>query len=221
MPIPMPIDGPLHICDDCGELSDPSLLDEVARTLTCRSCGASVPYRLSPPLLFLTGPSGAGKTTVYRHLSGHVAEAVLIDQDLLWGVDPTFDDPSTEYRRFRTLVFAMGLRIARNGRPVVIEGTTLPKQYESLPARPLVSSTAYLALVCDDDELVARLQARPAWRRSSTPEFIEGMLRLNRAYKAEGRTWSPPVELLDTTGRTVEETAADVHAWIRRSIAAT
>jgi adenylylsulfate kinase-like enzyme len=37
-----------------------------------------------PPLLFLTGASGAGKTTLYHHLPVRGHEAILIDGDLLW-----------------------------------------------------------------------------------------------------------------------------------------
>lgn len=49
-------------------------------------CGAATPFELLPPLLFLTGASGAGKTTLYRALVGNVPEALLIDADILWSV---------------------------------------------------------------------------------------------------------------------------------------
>ena len=208
--------GPHHICPACGEISDPSILDAEAHTMSCTACGHAHRYEPLPPILFLTGPSGAGKSTVYRHLLGRTPEAMLIDQDLLWGMNPAFDDPATDYQAFRTLVLAMGMRMAANGRPVMIEGTSVPAQYERLPARPLVSSTAYLGLVCDDDVLERRLAARPAWRHFDD-DRIAGMVAMNRALKADAATWDPPVELLDTTGRTVDETAAAVHEWIRRS----
>lgn len=206
--------GPHHICPACGEISDPSLLDVEEQTLTCVSCGHAHRFTPLPPLLFLTGPSGAGKTAVYQHLLGQTPEAVLVDHDLLWGVNPDFDDPATEYRAFRTLVFAMGMRIAANGTPVMIEGTTVPWQYENLPSRVLVFNTSYLALVCDDEVLESRLRARPAWR-GFNDDRIHGMVEMNQALKKQAADWSPPVQLLDTTGRTVRETAAAVHDWIR------
>lgn len=53
---------------------------------------------ISSPLLFLTGASGAGKTTLYRQLVGRVREAILIDGDLLWWVNPAHDDPGSWIR---------------------------------------------------------------------------------------------------------------------------
>lgn len=204
-----------HICDECGEFADTAAVDPEARTIECASCGHLAVYELLPPMLFLTGPSGAGKTTVYRHLLSRTPEALLIDHDLLWGANPAHDDPETEYRRFRDLVLAMGMRLAANGTPVVIEGTTVPSQNERLPARCLVSHTAYLALVCDDAVLADRLRQRPKWRGWDEAR-IETMIEMNRALKSEGASWSPPVELLDTTNRSVEETAYEVRRWIRR-----
>lgn len=171
------------------------------------------------PILFLTGPSGAGKSAVYQHLLGRTPEAILIDQDLLWGTNPAFDDQASEYREFRSVVFGLALRIAANRTPVVVEGTVVPKDYERLPSRPLVSSTAYLALVCEDDVLAERLRARPAWR-GWDDDRIGVMVEMNRAIKTYAASWRPPVELVDTTGRTVAETAGEVHAWIRREAAA-
>lgn len=210
--------GPHHICPRCGEISDPSRIDVDDRVLECVHCGHRDSYRPLPPLFFLTGPSGGGKTSVHRHLLGRVQEAVLIDADLLWGLDPSHDDPDSGYSAFRGLVFALGMRLASNGRPVLIEGTTVPWEYERLPARPLVSRTAYLALVCDDDVLVERLRSRPSWRKSSREDEIAGMVRMNQAFKAESMSWDPPVALLDTSNQTIPETAAAVHEWLRDQI---
>lgn len=195
------------------------MLDAHAQTIECVSCGHAHPYELLPPILFLTGPSGAGKSAVYEHLLGRTPEAILIDQDLLWGMNPAFDDPASGYREFRSLVFGLALRIAANATPVVVDGTVVPKDYERLPSRPLVSSTAYLALVCEDDVLAERLRARPTWRGWDA-DRVAVMVEMNRAIKQYAADWEPPVELVDTTGRTIAETAGEVHNWIRRETSA-
>ncbi len=130
--------------------------------LACDLCGARTPFEPLPPLLFLTGASGAGKTTLTRALTGTVTEAILIDADLLWGVNPAHDDPASGYRQFRGLTLHLAERIARNGHPVVIEGTCIPEQYESLGERWYFTRTAYLAVTCAEDELRRRLARRPA-----------------------------------------------------------
>ena len=40
---------------------------------------------------------------------------------------------------------------------------------------------------------------------------------MNQALKTEAGQWSPPVELVSTSGCDVDESAAAVHDWIRRA----
>lgn len=162
------------------------------------------------PLLYLTGASGAGKTTTYGALVGRVPEVVMFDHDVVWGV-ADFDEPDTQYRRFYRLVLAIAERMARNGRPVVVEGTTIPDNLRRCPEHDLFSRVGYLALVCDDAELERRLRARPRWRDST--RNIEGMLALNQWYKDHAAD-EPDLDLLDTTGVDPADTAAAVRAWI-------
>lgn len=189
-------------------------MDPAERTLRCDLCGGSSPISALPPLLFLTGASGSGKTTLYEALVGKVSEAVLIDADLLWSVNPTHDDPATGYRSFRGLLLHLAERLAKNGKPVVIEGSCMPEQYEALGERWYFSKTAYVATVCSDNELEERLRARPAWRDSVSS--LDTMLAYNRHLREFGPTTSPRIDLIDTTGRTIEDCAHELHFWIRR-----
>jgi chloramphenicol 3-O-phosphotransferase len=186
------------------------------RILVCDLCGAATPIDPLPPVLFITGASGAGKTTLYEALVGKVDEAILIDADLLWGVDPSHNDQESGYRQFRGLILHLAERLAKNGKAVVVEGSCMPDQYESLGERWYFSNTAYIGIVCSDDELERRLLARPAWRNSVGN--LQGMLAFNRHITEVGPTSSPPITLLDTTSRTVDDCAAELHAWIRRQL---
>ncbi|MHB1924857.1 MAG: AAA family ATPase [Acidimicrobiales bacterium] len=203
-----------RICPACEWPTTAAEVDPIRSLLVCDRCGAQTPFQLLPPLLFLTGASGAGKTTLYRHLLGRVREAILIDQDLLWSVNPAHNDPASGYRSFRGLILHLAERLAANGLPVLVEGTCVPDQYESLGERWYFSKTAYLAVVCEPDILRQRLAARPGWQREGVD--VETMVRLNEDYRH--RSFHPPMELLDTTDRSVVDCAQELHVWIRRQI---
>jgi hypothetical protein len=207
-----------RICPACGEPTTGAFVDPEEGTLRCDLCGRSSPISPLPPLLFLTGASGSGKTTLYEDLVGNVSEALLIDADLLWGVNPNHDLPATGYRDFRGLLLHLAERLARNGQPVLIEGSCMPEQYEALGERWYFSKTAYIATVCSDDELEQRLRARPAWRGSVAS--LDAMLAYNRHLRELGPTTSPPIDLIDTTDRAIEDCARELHSWIRRQLQA-
>jgi chloramphenicol 3-O-phosphotransferase len=204
------------ICPACDTPTEGARVEPGEHALACDVCGARTPFEPLPPVLFLTGASGAGKTTLARALTGVVTEAILIDADLLWSVSPAHDDPASGYRQFRGLTLHLAERIARNGHPVVIEGTCIPEQYESLGERWYFARTAYLAVTCAEDELRRRLARRPHWRQE--PARLEPLMILNERFRTEPASFSPPVQVLDTTGRTVAECAAETHAWIRKNL---
>jgi hypothetical protein len=204
----------LNICTACGEWSDDVVADEPV--LVCPACGHRRRFaRL--PLLALTGPSGAGKSAVGTILAGRLRQCVVLEQDLLWLPDQL--DPADGYRQFRRLWLRLVAALHQNGRPVLLCGTVVPGQLEVCPERRLVGEIGYPALVCNDVELESRLRARPAWR-SWTAEEAARMLTFNRWVKRNAATTTPPMQLLDTTGRSVEDTAAGVRAWALRQVAA-
>ena len=83
--------------------------------------------------------------------------------------------------------------------------------------RRLVGDIHYLALVCDDAELAARLRSRPPWR-GWTDDKVARMLAFNQWVKRNAATTTPPMELLDTSGHSVQDSAASVRAWVQRHL---
>jgi energy-coupling factor transporter ATP-binding protein EcfA2 len=199
----------LNVCPACGEWSDDFVVAQEA-VLACPACGQRWPFaRL--PLFALTGPSGAGKSAVAAILAGRLQQSVVLEQDLLWLPDQL--NPADDYRQFRRLWLRLVAALHQNGRPVLLCGTVVPGQLEACPERRLVGEIHYLGLVCGDAELEARLRARPAWR-AWTDEKVARMLAFNQWVKDNAATTTPPMQLLDTTGHSVQDSAACVQAWV-------
>ena len=207
----------LQICVGCGHRFDTPVVAPDEPVLICTVCAHRQPFRRLP-LFALTGPSGAGKSTVGRLLTGPLdGAAVVVEQDVLWTAG--LQDPTDDFRRFRSTWLRMAAMIHQSGRPVVLVGTVAPVQFERCPERAYFSDIHYLALVCAPDVLRARLLARPAWR-GWTEERVTETVEFDEWLRRNASTLRPPVELIDTTTLPLEDTVAAVAAWALRGCAA-
>jgi hypothetical protein len=202
-----------NICRRCGQYHADKEIDPSGPYAVCPECGERHPFR-QLPLMLICGPSGGGKSAVLRILLGKVESAVLLEGDLLWR--PEFNRPDDNYRDF----FETWLRLARNinqsGRPAVLfNAGAIPPNVEPCVERRYFSETHYLALVCDDAVLEARLKARPAWRASGDREFIEAQIEFNQWLKANAAKTEPAIDLLDTTTVGEMATAGRAARWLR------
>ena len=201
-----------NVCPRCGQYADDKTIDPAGPYAICPHCGHAHPF-LRLPLFVLTGASGTGKTTVCLELPRALPECVCLEADILWR--PEFDTPHDGYYTHRNLWLRLCKNIGQGGRPVFLCGSSIPKQYEACAERRYFSAIHHLALVRDDDELLLRLQARPAWRRCQNPEFIEAMLAFNRWFTDHANDTKSPMTLLDTTHTSVENVIARVARWVR------
>jgi broad-specificity NMP kinase len=207
----------LKICMRCGVRMDVPVVPADEAVVVCQECGHRQPF-LRLPMFALTGPSGTGKSTIGRMLTAELRDQVVVlEQDVLWTAG--LRDPYNDFQLFRATWLRMVGMIHQSGRPVLLCGTVVPVQFEECPERVLVGDIRYLALTCDRDVMRERLRARPAWREWDEPRINE-MLEFNDWVRREAATMKPPMSLLDTTHRAVEDTAREVAVWVREGLTA-
>jgi predicted kinase len=202
----------MNDCYKCGHYDAAKEIDPTGPYAICPACGYRHPFRRLP-LLILCGASGSGKSTVAHHLPRMTQQAVVLDSDILWSA--AFDQPETNYRDFYETWLRLAKNIAQAGKPaLLVSAGGIPENIEPCVERRYFSTIHYLALVCDDAALAARLRQRPAWRQNSNSPFIATQIEFNRWFKNHAEEQTPPITLLDTTEVTVEQTAVRVVAWI-------
>lgn len=203
-----------NTCPKCGEYTVEKTIDPSGPYAICPHCQHAHPF-LQQPLFIITGPSGAGKTTVCLDLVTRLRECVVMESDILWGLVGSAEN---DYQDYRNTWLRLAKNIGQAGRPVVLCGTALPAQFEDAPERRYFSTLYYLAIVCDDDLLQARLKSRPQWRASGSDDMVERMLRFNHWLKKHASTSHPAITLCNSSHRSSQETSNEVIQWIRAQL---
>lgn len=205
------------ICPRCGEWTERPRVEEIgdpARALAhCAVCGAAIPFDRFP-LWFVTGSSGAGKTTLGPLLRPLLPGWVVFEGEAIgfW----RFGDEHG-YGALYEQWLKVAREVAANGPPVLMLAMALPEQLATCPSRRHFHTLRMLGLVCDRETQAARLRARPAWRRSSDPAFIADQCAYSRRLAELASLPDPPLALLDTTTGTPEGTARAVARWAGRA----
>lgn len=208
-----------NVCPGCGEYSDDKqiITKDGGTFAACEKCNYQHPFKRLP-LLVITGASGTGKTTVALRLPTVLTDCVIMESDILW--QDVFNKPEEDFKTYRNLWLRVAKNIAQSDRPVVLIGSSTPGQFEKCAESRYFSKIHYLALVCNETELIKRLKARPSWRNSGTEETVKNMVKFNQWLIENAAKTRPAVTLLDTCNQTVDETIADTKSWIERSLQA-
>jgi hypothetical protein len=207
-----------NVCPRCGEYRPDKVIDPEGPFAVCPVCGYRHPFR-QMSLLLIGGPSAAGKTAVLLALAARPTPAVLLDGDILWA--PRFNQPETRYRDYFELWLCMAKNIGQSGRPAALFGAgfAVPENIEPCVQRRYFSAVHYLALVCREDVLEARLRTRPAWRNAAEAEFIAHQMEFNRWLTVDSPNLEPRVALVDTTSAPLAATVEAVANWIAEHVA--
>jgi broad-specificity NMP kinase len=206
-----------NVCPGCGEYSDDKqvITRDGGAFAVCEKCNYQHPFRMLP-LLVITGASGTGKTTVALRLPSIVTDCVCMESDILW--HDAFNKPEEDYKTYRNLWLRVAKNISQCNRPVALIGSSTPGQFEKCPESRYFSKICYLALVCEEAELVKRLKARPSWRDSGSEEVLKNMINFNQWLIENAAKSRPTMSLLDTSNLTVDETVTATKSWIERSL---
>ena len=204
-----------NVCPNCGEYKPEKIVDSEGPYAVCPVCNYRHKF-LRLPLFVLTGASGVGKTTTCLALTAKTNDLVVMESDILWS--DQFNQPERNYRNYREMWLRVCKNISQAGKPVILIGVGEPTQFELCVERRYFSKIYYLALVCNDDVLVSHLKNRPAWRATSGDEFIQRQVTFNHWLKDNAPKSQPPMDLLDTSELTPEQTAEDVLRWVSRCL---
>ena len=204
-----------NVCPGCGEYSVKKAVDPEGPFAVCGRCGHRQPF-LRLPLFVVTGASGAGKSAVALALPALLPECVVLETDVLWGAVPASGDDGL--RSYWETWLRLAKNIHQGGRSVVLCGTVLPEQLEMCAERRYIGDIHFLALVCAEEQLRARLLARPPWRGSHERASIERMIGFNRWLIQRDPGPSAACDLLRTGDCTPPETTERVARWVRHRL---
>lgn len=198
-----------NVCPQCAsyQIDKEIIRNETQSFAVCRDCQYEHSF-LQQPLYCITGASGAGKSTICYVLTKRLQNFVVLEKDILWA--DVFNDPTMN---FNEIWMRMAKNIGQSGKPVVLCGTTLPQHLDNSIEKRYFSTIRFLALVCDDDVLAERLRQRPAWR-GFNDESIAEHVSFNQWIKENYSTRNLPMDLLDTSHRSVEDCAEEVERWV-------
>ncbi|MFB6136057.1 MAG: hypothetical protein ABEJ04_04800 [Halobacteriaceae archaeon] len=199
-----------HRCPACGaDREDAGVrVDPDGPALVCGGCDHEQSF-VMPTLRIVTGAAGAGKSTVMRELAGDV-DATLFEDEQLW--HEAFE--SEPEAAFDDYVLRVLRDAAQSGPPPVLftTGMGVPGNVEDLSNRRFFGESHYLALVCSTAEQAARLRGRAGWEGEDEWADVETQTEFGDWFRENATELG--IDLLDTTDASVEETVADVRAWL-------
>lgn len=205
----------LNVCPHCGDyqVEREIIVDaEPDRGIAiCGACGARLPFTRRP-LFVVTGASGTGKTATCLQLMTLQSGFLSLESDILWGAIDVSEEAGVE--RYWNAWLRMVKNINQGPQSVILFGTLVPETLERQPERRYIGETHYLSLVADPEVQEHRLRARPAWRKSDAPDFIDEHVRFNRWLIDHATSGKPQWDVLDTTSGTATGTADEVLAWV-------
>ncbi len=161
-------------------------------------------------LFIVSGASGVGKSTTCDILFKNEKNYIVLEGDLLW--NEIYNTPADDYSEYRTLWMNVAASVSQIGLPVVLCGCAIPKQYEPKNERKLFSDIHYIAIVCSEDSLVAKMKNG---RNIHDEKWLKSSIDFNNWLSENAKKTSPEIFLVDNTDLTPEQTAEHIDRHIQ------
>ena len=163
-----------------------------------------------PPVFFVSGAFGTGKTTLAPLVAMRLRECFVMDVD--WLLKPLSRLSSRELHidsgpegALQDVWVAVAGIAAVGGRSTVIFSPCEPRELEGIPSLKYVGESHWLLLDCADDIIRARLSERRRWLANWTDESVVDAARMRGL----------GLPMLRTDLEPPEETADRIVAWVR------
>lgn len=168
----------------------------------------------TPFLLILTGPPGAGKTTVATLVAEHFTPSVVIEADALWAhvvrgfVEPWEEESVEQNRALVRASLAAAARLTGSGYATVLSGHVGPWFMDLVgnELAPLRTSVAYMVLRPSLEDCLARCLQRQSESRHAGALRDETVIR--QLYRSYSNLEGFERHVIDTGGLRADETAS-------------
>jgi hypothetical protein len=164
-------------------------------------------------LFIITGASGVGKSSACEVLFQKEADYIVMESDLLWS--DQYNTPDDGYLAYRELWMRLCANISQIGMPVVLCGCATPDQFEACQMRESFTEIIYIAVVADPDELTRRMSEG---RMITDENWVRSSCEFNQWLIDHANDTSPHMMLVNSTGKTVPEVAAEIDMLIHKNM---
>tara|TARA_Y100000294_G_C8377760_1_gene265422 strand:- start:38 stop:538 length:501 start_codon:yes stop_codon:yes gene_type:complete len=162
---------------------------------------------MKPSLFFITGTSGAGKTTLVDHLKRSLSKAEVHDFDE--GGVP--NDADETWRKQRTNEWLEKAKLYhQKGKSTIICGVTVPDEIKNSPAYDPSLNVHYALIHITETEIRKRLNQR-GWSTQQIDDNVTWAKHLESYVKAEKKQY-----IVDGARNNPHQAAERVVKWIKQ-----